>query len=221
MDGFISNPRKKLKGKRPYRSIMKHVIRENIIFYTCAATILLLGSAFVLSTQLHTDVLYLMSIMKTVFSSNQELYIDIIDINTPLAYYFNVPAILLSGLFQISTASAFKIVTILVIVILSILYYHLLGKFLFGRKQKHTFLFFLLLLLFAGWDFGQREHLLTILLWPLILSRLIFLSDHSPPDNRIQILIGLMAGIGVMFKPHFVLVLIGMEVFVIIATQSM
>ena len=59
----------------------------------------------------------------------------------------------------------------------------------------------------VGHDFGQREHLATMLLAPYAIAR----AAGREVGSGVRILIGLCAGIGLALKPHFAFIVLGME----------
>jgi hypothetical protein len=70
-----------------------------------------------------------------------------------------------------------------------------------------------------GLDIGQREHLLVILLLPYIL----FAACGSAAKLSLaeRCVLGMVAGIAVCFKPQQVLVLVGLELFLVVWTRSL
>ena len=65
---------------------------------------------------------------------------------------------------------------------------------------------------FAKEDFGQREHIATLLCLPYVLSAASPLPAHS---TVWRLLIGIAAGFGFAMKPHFLITLIAVEAFTI------
>jgi hypothetical protein len=68
-------------------------------------------------------------------------------------------------------------------------------------------------------DIGQREHLLVILLLPYILSAACGSASKLSVAERCAL--GMVAGIAVCFKPQQVLVLVGLELFLVAWTRSL
>ena len=68
-------------------------------------------------------------------------------------------------------------------------------------------------------DFGQREHLAVMLCFPYLV-RAAELIESGGTSNRISWFASIGAGIGVAFKPHFVLIPIFVELFVALRLKS-
>ena len=146
------------------------------------------------------------------------LYRDIIDCNMPFIFYFCLPPILISRLLCINDIVCFYGYVFFLITISLFLCRNLLGKLL-DQHSRTSFLFIFstlafFFLLFPGAEFAQREHLMFVFVMPYILAipaRLVNIQIR----NRQAIAIGILAGIGFSFKPHFFLVWIFMECFAV------
>lgn len=88
-----------------------------------------------------------------------------------------------------------------------------LGLYLFGAA------IFLTGLVPGRYDFGQREHLLVLLLVPYVLAVGTGAASRLPLGERCALGIG--AGIAVWFKPHDVLILIALELFLALRNRSL
>ena len=80
-----------------------------------------------------------------------------------------------------------------------------LGLYLFGAAILLTGL------VPGRYDFGQREHLLVLLIVPYVLAVASGAASRIPLAERCAL--GIAAGIAIWFKPHYVLILIALELF--------
>jgi hypothetical protein len=88
-----------------------------------------------------------------------------------------------------------------------------LGLYLFGAAILLTGL------VPGRYDFGQREHLLVLLLVPYILAVASSTASLLPLAERCAS--GVAAGIAIWFKPHDALILIALELFLALRTRSL
>lgn len=92
-----------------------------------------------------------------------------------------------------------------------------------GQCNRNGFVFFLLAFLLVVWvnpaHFGDREHLIMVLIVPYILSKL---PGVAMPLPRAQALaVGLMAGIGFCIKPQAAIIFIVIQLLVLWRTRSL
>ncbi|MEO8558638.1 MAG: hypothetical protein ABI439_06205 [Rhodospirillales bacterium] len=139
--------------------------------------------------------------------AGEKLYIDIIDINTPLVFILHAVPELLARI-ALSGAQWMSICTILGVLISS--YYAVRAlKYLPSAQQPLlraflpvTILF--LLAVFPNDMFGQREHLLLIFGLPYLMLAAARAEGAVVPRS-LRIGIGIAAGIAFSLKPHFLL----------------
>lgn len=142
-----------------------------------------------------------------VLRDGARLYSDVLEFNPPLIYWFSALVDWLSdatGLGEIETLRA----SVLVLVLASAA----LGARIVRHQQEGddgvagnllaTFLFAGLIV--VGDDFGQREHLLFLATWPYLLVALGRATGRGGPRGLL-LAAGLLAGLGVALKPHFLL----------------
>jgi hypothetical protein len=147
------------------------------------------------------------------------LYHDIIEVNPPLAFYLKVPAVIVARLLDIPVIPAFKLFIIL-LVCSSLFACRLLIDRAFGERSiafRGTILLLLAYLLFAPRQFGQREHLMVLLGLPYILAAIARARGASFSRGS-AIAIGICAGTGLALKPYFLLLWIGIEGYLALAT---
>lgn len=135
------------------------------------------------------------------------LYVDVMELNPPLAFYLTVPALVMADVFGISEMTAFQ-VSILLLALLSIsLVVWILAAL---RDQNPVASGVYVLSAFAVSIFaalpqtGQREHILVLCLLPYLT--LFAFGRSGTPSLGLRIAVGTFAGLGLLLKPHFLLV---------------
>ncbi|MBN2326667.1 MAG: hypothetical protein JXR73_05885 [Candidatus Omnitrophica bacterium] len=168
----------------------------------------------------HPDLGYILFVAEGLLDGKQ-MYVDFIEVNFPSIYYFTTIPVFLSkwiGLSDINTYYSFLYGWMLFSVYLCT---RLLPFFFEQEKTRTLFTLFLLYLvmLYPGYNFGQRDHLLFVFTLPYAL--LIGVRMMGGGVSRwTTVWIGLMAGIGLTFKPFFVLIYIVAESYVCISTKK-
>lgn len=171
-----------------------------------------LGALPVFFGLLNHDVAWLLHAAARVLDG-ERLYRDVVETNPPLIVWLNFAPIWLARAAGISDVLAFRLL-VLVVVAFSL--------WLVGRVLRQTLpdrpagrLAILLVSLFAllplvGYDFGEREHLL----FALVLPYLMLVAGRAagvPMRGSTPWIVGIMAGLGIVLKPHFLLLWIGVE----------
>lgn len=172
------------------------------------AALFIITSILLLSRMpLNYDVSWILCAGDRIYN-NAKLYIDIFEVNPPLAVYFNMPVIYLTQLLNLSVITIFYIYTISYIIITFIICFYL-SKL--ASKKVNSLIFVLMinpllfiLLLLPGISFGQREHIMIILTIPYIFSACIRALNVSL-NTSIAFIIGILAGVGLSFKPYFLI----------------
>lgn len=145
------------------------------------------------------------------------------DKEQPLTIFFlMVPHILHALMPPISTAD-FTTIYILIIVHASIYSSWRIMQYapsVFAAKSFHILITMYFVFGFYGQfqvraDFGQREYLCSLLITPYILNCISYLNNIITP-RKYRIILAIMASIGVSFKPHFALIFIFSECFIVI-----
>lgn len=144
----------------------------------------------------------------------ERLYSDIIEVNPPLVMWLDVPVVWLANVLRLPAAAVFRSVVGLAGIGSLLLCGHLLRRSQGPPADPCRRLLLLLLatILFpmAGHDFGEREHLLLILALPYLF--LTFLRcDGERVGLPLAVTVGLLAGLGISFKPYFILLPLGVE----------
>jgi len=136
-----------------------------------------------------------------------ELYRDIYEINPPIAFLLTVPPVAVAQALGVEPIVVFQLLVI-ALALASVRLAQGVARAVVGDRPLIALLSVpLLFALFIapGKDFGQREHILVLLLLPYFFGTM----GSSPAiPLRSRALIGAMAGLGIAFKPFFLVFLI-------------
>jgi hypothetical protein len=157
--------------------------------------------------EVNCDVSYFLNAVKNILQG-ASLYKDIYEPNAPFSFYFWIVPIYLSSVLNISEILCYYIfIAIFTGVSLLLSWKLLLNVFQKSPSSLHCLIFLSLSFVFLVYptgNLGQREHMMAVLTVPYILLCLSRLS-RFPVDNKISLISGVLAGMGLAFKPHFCL----------------
>ncbi|UCG32170.1 MAG: hypothetical protein JSU68_10945 [Phycisphaerales bacterium] len=146
------------------------------------------------------------------------LYVDVIDLNPPLIVYLHMPPVLLAralGCAEIPTLMAYISFVVLISLGLS---YWVLRRWDCFDSQIFRRLFFLGLMIalvaVPGLAFGQREHLMLVMLVPYVLAAGGRAAGVQFP-RLLMLVIGLWAGVGLALKPYFLLAPVAVQAYLV------
>lgn len=150
-------------------------------------------------------------------------YVDIYDVNPPLAFYAHIVPALVSRVFSVTPPQAFWYTAI------ALWTYSVgLSFWLLWRETKHdeSFVFMPLLLAFSYFtlflsgldEFGQREHIFVLLFLPFFIVRWLRWNGSTPPVPA-ALTAALLASVGIYFKPSYLLAAVLLEVFWLVNKQ--
>jgi len=148
-------------------------------------------------------------------------YIDFYELQPPLIMYLSaIPACL-------AQLSHTRIEICLNFCVFACSLYSVLaaGFILRSQNTKHFDLAFMVVGLalsnvFMELNYGQREHLYALLFAPYLLLRFTTWQQTKSIPGAVRLIIGLLAGLGVAIKPHFVPAFIATEVYWIVSHRS-
>lgn len=150
------------------------------------------------------------------------LYRDIIEVNPPMIFYSAAPGVLLARLAGWSAMTGFSAYVLLLIlgsVALTALV-QARAAVLSPRAQGVMSLSALVALtLLPAADFGEREHFTAILTLPYVALLSARYADRTC-DARLAGIVGLVAGLGLAFKPYFLVVPAMLELYQMIRRRS-
>lgn len=146
--------------------------------------------------------------------------VDIADINPPMAMWlFSFPGLAVTGL-GLSPAIVFKAFVLLVAALVFLTIRRPLIASV-GRKANFALLMVAAVFLFLpGYHFGQREHLAAVLTLPYVCLA-VRRSAIEPVAPRAAALAGLMAAIGICFKPYFLAVPLMVELRLVLRRRDL
>lgn len=159
-------------------------------------------------SHLNHDVSWILYSAREIFNG-AEFGVDVIDVNPPLAWWLDIPSVIAAKIFSISLTLAFRLYVFALVGI---------SLFLLWQSNKQIAKWQLaaagmILIVMPGYDFGQREHLMAILVTPYLGS--IVKSDKNSAIST-RAVIGILAGIGICLKPYFLLIPICVEIYRVI-----
>jgi len=149
------------------------------------------------------DVIYLTNAAHLLLNGGTYSH-DFFETNPPMILFLYIPALFIAKLTALNLIDSIRLYFMLLTLISIGLCYHFLKK-LFNEpiyiRSLLTAIAFVLLILPSS-QFGQREHLLMILVLPYLFVSMLRLQNKSIHWG-LAILIGLLAGLGFSIKPHF------------------
>jgi hypothetical protein len=134
------------------------------------------------------------------------LYVDVVEVNPPMVFVIDMPAVLLARWLHLSDISVYRIF-VFGILILSLGLSQASLRAVCGGSNAPSRALVNLLLVFAffavpGEAFGQREHVMLALVIPYLLAACAWAAKQGPTRN--PVIIGVLAGVGFALKPYFV-----------------
>lgn len=187
----------------------------------------LIGTSFAMYRLLNPDAAILLEMSEQILAGKR-LYQDIVDNQFPAIHLISLFIVLISKTISLSIPNSFFVFIFLLLNSSIFLTWKILKEnFLIQNRGNQTWV---IIVLYYGlfilpciptkiggsfWDiFGEREHFFAALALPyfaLCLNRL----NYSQVKQTWCVLSGILAGIGFAIKPHFVLVFIASELFLI------
>ena len=152
--------------------------------------------------------------MAELFLQGKVPYVDMFEINPPLAIYLHVAPVLAARLFHITEPLAFSLYIWGLILLSSIAGGVAVwrsgsrGALYVGMAAILGFVYFSQCQIL---DFGQRDHVFAILYFPFFIVRYLRWQGLKV-DRSLAILVGIMAGLGIALKHYFLLVAIAPEI---------
>jgi hypothetical protein len=145
------------------------------------------------------------------------LYVDVVETNPPLIVWLNFLPVLLARAVGIWDAIALRLIVLGLIATSLFLTQWTLCRALPDRIASRRLLLVLslfILLPLTGYVYGEREHLLLALVLPYLVMASGLAMDR-PMEGVVPWLVGIMAGLGILLKPHFVPLWIAIEVYIV------
>jgi len=154
------------------------------------------------------DVSWLITVCERILDG-QKLYIDVIEANPPASVWIYLPAVALAQVLAVAPEIVINLQMLLLLICSLWLSTNLLNHADLLKTQNLPILLAMaigLLMLLPNGIFGQREHVLLLLLLP-ILSSLCLRICGEKPDLLHALMCGLMAGVAISIKAHYIFAL--------------
>ena len=151
------------------------------------------------------------------------LYVDIIEINPPLIVGLNLPIVLAARALDVPEILVYRLAVAALVLACIGLTGRVLG-YLFPagdarRRRWILLLLTLVLFLLSGAYFGEREHLMLVLISPYLVLVAVRASKQ-PVSGREAAGAGALAGLGFALKPHFLLVFVAAEAYLLVRRRD-
>ena len=169
------------------------------------------GANYALTKSMHHDVAYYVNAVERLLDGAR-LYRDLIDVNVPTIYGVMALPVWLARRLGIAPTLAFNLFVLLMAALSTGAVHRATRRVLPDAIILADILAGVLLIGFLvtpGFVFGQREHLAAMALAPYAVCR----AGRKPalPGSAFRAVVGVIAGVGVALKPHFLLIALGME----------
>jgi hypothetical protein len=141
---------------------------------------------------------------------------DVVDVNPPLAWWMSVLPAALAQATGLPTGVVFKLF-VMASVLVSVLASARLMKeagIVPAQSRWIALASAAALLVVPGYDFGQREHLMAILIMPWLWLAAATLSGARVPV-KVRVAVAVAAALGICLKPHFLMIPIIIELLVL------
>ena len=139
---------------------------------------------------------------------------EIVDPNPPLIFWLLTIPNLIANVTQISVLTIFRISIFMLIIVSVLQCNHILESF--PKSYNNKFIILTLVFIFTlmpRGDFGQREHIIIILVTPYIFT-IVRRSFDEEVYNLQSAVIGIFAGIGFCLKPYYLLLPLLLEAYI-------
>lgn len=148
----------------------------------------------------------------------ERLFVDLIDVNTPLTFVLHTLPTLLSQVTGIAVALCTVALIVAAVLASGLASRHFILTGPLGRgglaRDALPFVVAFVLAMSPGQEFGQREHLMLCGALPYVL--LAGLRAEGKVHWRTSLLVGLFAGIGFAMKPYFLVIPLLIEAYLLL-----
>ncbi|HLC03588.1 MAG TPA: hypothetical protein VJK02_11170 [Anaerolineales bacterium] len=201
------------------RDVLASLLRRETFLYTVSSAILL--TIFILTLinplRVNRDASLHLLIGQLLLRGALP-YVDYVEINPPLIHYLHVLPVALADWIGVNPIPVFLVLVLALSVgsIAGAIY--LLSRnipvegYLIGGIAALA-ITVLDLKLFNTNEFGQREHIFLLQVMPYMILRWLRRRGRLANGNNLGVLVGLAAGIGVFIKPHFLIIIVAVELF--------
>ena len=152
--------------------------------------------------------------------SGKTLYRDIVEVNPPIIYFISMPPLFLANALGFADSKMFFLVWIVLLCFGStILLWAILSPLRQTSPRENNALLLGHMacgLILVGESFGQREQLVYLALMPY-LGLCMMRSKGASVHQGLKILSGVIAGLGLALKPHYLVLIFVVEVWMLIS----
>jgi hypothetical protein len=197
--------------KYPQDSTLEGALLRHGQLAVLLVTIAAFGTYQALSLPANPDVASLLYTAGRVLDG-ERLYVDVAEPNPPLVVFLNVPVVAAARLLGISSLFVFPACVLALVACSLALCSRFRTPLPPAQRQAASLAAAYFLLIHVGGMFGQREHLLLILIFPYIK----YLSSdccHAGTPWLLAFCSGVMAGVGFSLKPFFLPSLVAIELY--------
>lgn len=197
--------------ERKVNCIRSVSLDNSVIWWLLAASLFTVVTISVFVYPMHHDVAFFVYQSGCLIDGGR-LYQDTVSMNPPLISFWAVPSVWVARLIGWSEITLFKIYQLLVVVLSFVMCRHILMQILQSTSMV-LWQCFLLVLVFVAVRphfFGQREHIMFVTVMPYILAAVGW-AMKRPLNWHLRLFIGLVAGGGLVLKPHFLLLWLMIE----------
>lgn len=177
---------------------------------------LMLASIIITPLRINQDAALFLIAGRLILEGNTP-YVDFIELNPPLIYYFNVIPNFVARLLAVNAIPVFTLIVFGLIIWSILTSYQLLTRHP-DPVEKTTIAAIAFAVALSSFrlliknDYGQREHLFITLFLPMFVLR--WQRYHGRTFNAVlAAFIGVMNSLGTCFKPHFLLAPISVEIY--------
>jgi hypothetical protein len=193
-----------LHAARPAQALAPRVAL--LAWWLVAAGITAAGAAFALGKVVNHDVAYWIDAAGRLLDG-AVLYRDLIELNPPTNYFVTLIPVALARAAGFDAVLAFHTFVLALALLAAVLSGHVLHRVLGDALPSQLMMLPLAIvfLVLPGNDFGQREHILAMLLLPYLLLTAAPATSAVSAAPRLSA--GVMAGAVLAYKPYFILYL--------------
>ena len=185
-----------------------------LVAFVLVAAVFAFGAYIALAYPLNHDVAWLLYVGKQVLHG-VPLYDRVVEVNPPLIIWFSAITVWLAHAFGVWDATLFRVLVLVMIAVSLWLCRRNLSELPPLAREVITLLLAYALIAGVGFEFGQREHIAIVLVLPFLFLTARQLTAFGALDAG-DMAAGVLAGFGFALKPHFVLVWLLLEAYLLL-----